>query len=69
MEYRGKHYTIVQGIRPGSWKWTVELHERGVKSGESPTREAAKVRVVWIIDQALAYKKRNRVTPADNGPL
>src|SRR3954451_7978621 len=43
MEYRGKHYTIVQGIRPGSWKWTVELHERGVKSGHSPTREAAKI--------------------------
>src|SRR5437763_489602 len=69
MEYRGKHYTIVQGIRRGSWKWTVELHERGVKSGESPTREAAKVRVVWMIDKALAYNKRNRVTPADNGPL
>src|SRR3954462_10295312 len=68
MEYRGKHYTIVQGIRPGSWKWTVELHERGVKSGESPTREAAKVRVVWIIDQALAYKKRIRVSPCRRWP-
>jgi hypothetical protein len=22
MEYRGKNYTIVQGIGPDSWKWT-----------------------------------------------
>jgi hypothetical protein len=67
MEYRGKPYTIVQGIQPGSWKWTVELHERGVKSGDSPTREAARVRVVWMIDQALAHNKLKRVTPADSG--
>jgi hypothetical protein len=63
MEYRGKHYTIVQGIRPGSWKWTVEFHDRGVKSGDSPSREAAKIRVVWMIDQALAQKKRKPDTP------
>jgi len=45
----------------------MEVVERGVKSGDSPTRDAAKVRVVWIIDQALAFKKRKRVTPADSG--
>jgi hypothetical protein len=67
MEYRGKHYNIVQGIRPGSWKWTVELHDKSVKSGEAPTREAAKVRVIWIIDHAIAQKKRKPDTPADSG--
>jgi hypothetical protein len=35
MEYRGKHYIVVQGIEPDSWKWTVELDERAFKSGES----------------------------------
>jgi hypothetical protein len=25
MEYRGKQYTIVQGIGPDSWKWKVHL--------------------------------------------
>src|SRR4051812_14466455 len=64
MEYRGKPYTIVQGIQPGSWKWKVKLHEGGVKSGDSPTREAARVRVVWMIDQALAQNKRKRGTRA-----
>jgi hypothetical protein len=66
MEYRGKHYNIVQGTQPGSWKWTVELHDRSVKSGESPTREAARVRAMWIIDQARA-KKRKPDSPADRG--
>src|SRR3982074_3430658 len=30
MEYRGKHCTIVQGIGPDSWKWTVRLDEKDV---------------------------------------
>jgi hypothetical protein len=45
MEYRGKHYTIVQGIRPDCWKWTVHLHEKSVKSGIATTREAARIRI------------------------
>ena len=28
MEYHGKHYTIVQGIGPHSWKWPVHLDEK-----------------------------------------
>ena len=52
MEYRGKHYTIVQGIRPDCWKWTVHLHEKSVKSGVATTREAARIRLMWIIDTA-----------------
>jgi hypothetical protein len=42
MEYRGKTYKLVQGIEPDSWKWTVQLDEKTVKSGEAPSREAAK---------------------------
>jgi hypothetical protein len=53
MEYRGKSYTIVQG-GPHSWKWSVRLDEKTVKSGEAPTRAAAKNSVVWLVDKALA---------------
>jgi hypothetical protein len=48
MEYRGKHYSIVPGIGPDSWKWTVRLDEKNVKAGQAKSRAAAK---------ALAPKK------------
>jgi hypothetical protein len=57
MEYRGKTYTIVQGIESNSWKWTVRLDEKTTKSGEAPSREAARTSVVWFVDRALAVKK------------
>src|SRR4051794_35907962 len=53
MEYRGKHYTIVQGVGPDSWKWKVHLDEKTVKSGEARSRTAAMTNVVWVIDKAL----------------
>jgi hypothetical protein len=33
MKYRGKTYTIVQGIQPHSWKWMVQIDEKTTKSG------------------------------------
>lgn len=57
MEYRGKHYTIAQGIGAESWKWTVHLNQKTIKSGEAKTRQAAMTNVVWLIDRALAPKK------------
>ena len=67
MEYRGKHYTMVQGIGPDSWKWKVHLDEKTVKSGEAKSRDAAKVTVVWLIDRALAPKKV-RLAPLTKPP-
>jgi hypothetical protein len=58
MEYRGKHYTVVQGIGPQSWRWSVHLDEKTLKSGESKTRASAVVNAVWLIDKALAPKKK-----------
>jgi hypothetical protein len=57
MEYRGKSYTIIQGIGPNSWKWKVRLDEKTVKSGEAPSRDGARANVVWAVDKALAPKK------------
>jgi hypothetical protein len=65
MEYRGKRFTIVQGIGPSSWKWTVHLDEKTVKSGEAASRPAAMNSVVWLIDKALAPKKLKLVPPTE----
>jgi len=53
MEYRGKNYTIVQGVEADTWKWAVQLDEKTVKSGEAKMRKAA-TNAVWAIDKALA---------------
>jgi len=66
MEYRGKRYTVVQDIEPGSWKWTVYLDEHTVRSGSAPTREAAKVRAIWAIDKARTRKKPKLTPPKDD---
>src|SRR5260370_25134033 len=31
--YRDKQYTIVQGTEASSWRWTVRLDEKTIKSG------------------------------------
>jgi hypothetical protein len=41
MEYRGKQYTVVQGIQRSAWKWTVQLDEGTIKSGTAETRHLA----------------------------
>ena len=66
MEYRGKQYTIVQGIGPDSWKCTVHLDEKTVESGEATSRAAAMNSVVWLIDRALAPKKVNPIPPSNS---
>jgi hypothetical protein len=58
MEYRGKNFSILQGIGPNSWKWTVQLDRERAKSGESPTRAAAKASASWAIDKALAHEAK-----------
>lgn len=56
MQYRGKPYIVVQGIEPGSWKWTVDLDERSSTSGEAKTRGLAISAVVLLVDKLLARK-------------
>ena len=52
--YRGKQYTIVQGTEASSWRWTVRLDEKTIKSGHAISRDAAMNRVVWLIDKPLS---------------
>jgi len=63
MEYRGKQYTVVQGIQRSTWKWTVQLDEGTVKSGTAETRAAAMNSAVLLIDKALAPKKIKPKSP------
>jgi hypothetical protein len=65
MEYRGKQYSIVQGGDPESWRWTVHLDEKTVKSGIAPSRATATIRIIWLIDNALAPLKRTLTPPSD----
>ena len=63
MEYRGKSYTVVQGIEPNLWKWTVRLDEKTTISGEAGTRAAAVNSAVWRIDKALAKQSKRPTRP------
>lgn len=56
MEYRGKSYTIVQGIEPKLWKWKVQLDDKTALCGEAHSRAAALNSVVWRIDNVLAKR-------------
>ena len=62
MEYRGKHFIIVQGIEPNAWKWTVDLDEIANKSGEAKTRASAVSAVVLLVGKTLS---RNLVRPPE----
>ncbi len=69
MRYRGKRYTVFQGLSPDIWKWVVELNEKIVKSGESKTLAAAETSARWIIDKALSLKKvKQGASPEDHRP-
>jgi hypothetical protein len=59
MQYRGKHYVVVQSIEPDSWKWTVDLDEQTSRSGEAKTRGLAVSAVVLLVDRLLMRKPRS----------
>ena len=64
MEHRGVEYRIMQGIKPGDWKWSVETGT-GTKSGISDSKDAATAAAKRAIDNALDPKKRKLIPPAN----
>jgi hypothetical protein len=62
MEHRGVEYRIIQGIKRGFWKWSVET-ATGRKSGTSDSREAAMAAAKRAIDIALDPKKPKHDPP------
>ena len=63
MEHRGVEYRIIQVIKHGFWKWSVET-ETGTKSGSTDSKDAAVVAAKRIIDNALNAKMRKHRPPA-----
>jgi hypothetical protein len=63
MKYRGKHYIVVQGIEPNSWKWSVDVDERTVKTGAAKSRLAAVKAVERVVDRSQMPKKRRLAKP------
>ena len=63
MEHRGVEYRIIQGIKRGFWKWSVET-ETEKNSGKSDSRDAAMAAAKRAIDNALDPKKRKLIPPA-----
>jgi hypothetical protein len=63
MEHRGVEYRIIQGIKRGFWKWSVET-ETGTKSGTSDSKAAAMAAAKHAIDTALGPVKRKLIPPA-----
>ena len=64
MEHRGVEYRLIQGIKRGFWKWSVET-ETGTKSGTSDSKDAAMAAAKRAIDAALDPKKRKLIPPAN----
>ncbi len=64
MEYRGKHFTVVQGVEPNSWKWTVDLDGSNSKSGEAKSRAGAVTAVVLLVDKTLSRNLSRPVEPS-----
>jgi hypothetical protein len=55
MIYKGIEFSVVQGIEPGVWKWSVESK---VKLGQTKTKPDAVIAAWRAIDKALEPKKR-----------
>jgi len=64
MEHRGVEYRIIQGIKRGLWKWSVET-ETGTKSGTSDGKDTAMAAAKRAIDTALDPIKRKLIPPAN----
>jgi hypothetical protein len=58
--YRDKQYTLVQGTEASSWRWTVRLDEKTIKSGHAVSRDAAMNRVVWLIEKPVSRTTRQK---------
>ena len=69
MEHRGVEYRILQGIRPGDWKWSVLLETAGKRSGQAVRRDDAVTAAKRAIDLALAPKRQPMGAPRRTEPV
>ena len=67
MKHRGVEYRIIQGIKPGDWKWSVET-ETGTKSGTSDRKDAAVIAAKACGRSWRAAPTRKTRRPRDGRP-
>ena len=60
MMYRGAQYAVAQDVGRDTWRWTVNLNEHTVESGQRNSCEAALAAVVMTVDRWAM----RRTTPA-----
>ena len=53
MEYRGKKYLILRGVKSNMWEWSVSLDANITAKGEATSHEDAMTKVVSLIDRVL----------------
>jgi len=56
MVYRGAEYTVAQDVDRDTWRWTVNLNEDTVESGQRNSSEAALAAVVMTVDRWMMRK-------------
>jgi hypothetical protein len=56
MIYKDIEFGVVQGIKPGVWKWSVSINDRE-KIGQAKTKSDAVMAAWRAIDKALEPKK------------
>jgi hypothetical protein len=57
MEYRGIEYRVIQGIKRGFWKWSVDT-SAGTRTGTSDSRDTAVSAAKRTIDRLFDPSKR-----------
>jgi hypothetical protein len=62
MEYRGVEYRVIQGIKRGFWKWSVETGA-GTRIGTSSARDAAVSAAKRAINNLLDSSEREPASP------
>ena len=64
MQYRGVHYSVVQGIERQLWKWSVAVNSDVAVNGQAGTKIQAVAEAERAIDRILATKKLKLVRPS-----
>jgi len=64
MKYRDIEYTVIQGIKPGLWKWSASV-AGVVIMGQAAVKSEAVAAAEKAIDRALALKKV-RLVPCEH---
>jgi hypothetical protein len=67
MIYKNIEFSVVQGIEPGVWKWSVSISESEVKIGQAKTKSDAVIAAWRAIDKA--EPKKHRFTSLATSPV